>query len=109
MGPTPQGFDHLKLDDLFGSKTVAFNNTLRDSPQEIRARLQREEADAAHQRAKDLFLYRTVTAAVGVVSVVCLIIAVIPAVPDDTRKWATTLLTSIVSAGLGYMTGKASK
>ncbi len=46
---------------------------------------------------------------VSVVSGTCLVVAVIPAVPDDTRKWATTLLTSIVSAGLGDMTGKASR
>ncbi len=37
------------------------------------------------------------------------IVALIPAVPDDTRRWATTTVSSIVAAALGYMTGKGSK
>jgi hypothetical protein len=33
----------------------------------------------------------------------------LPGVPPENARWATTLLTTIVSAGLGYMTGKNSK
>lgn len=46
---------------------------------------------------------------VGVVSVVCIIMIVVSGAPVDNAKWATTVLTTIISAGVGYMTGKGSK
>jgi len=75
----------------------------------IQARLRREEANAQHQRRQEVLLLRATLITVGVVSVICLWIVLIPGYPPENVEWATTLLTMIVSGGLGYTTGKNSK
>jgi hypothetical protein len=81
----------------------------RDDPEIIRSRLRREEADAEHQRRNEGLILRAVLIAVGFVSAVCIWVVLMPGRPAESVKWATTLLTTIVSGGLGYMTGKNSK
>ena len=81
----------------------------RDHPAEIKARLRREEDEAAHQRKRDLIILYAVLIAVGIVSVICMIVIFVHGLGSDDEKWATTVLTMIVSAGLGYMTGRGSK
>jgi len=44
----------------------------------------------------------------SIVSVICFWIVLVPGQPGENAKWATSLLTAIVSGGLGYMTGKNS-
>jgi len=75
----------------------------------MEARLRREEADAQPQQHKEILLLRAILITVGVVSVICLCIVLIPGYPPENVKWATTRLTMIVSGGLGYTTGKNSK
>jgi hypothetical protein len=81
----------------------------REHPDELAARLRREEADAEHERRKDLLLLWAVLMTVSVVSVVCIVIIAVSGASVDNAKWATTVLTTIISAGVGYMTGKSSK
>jgi hypothetical protein len=81
----------------------------RDHPDEREARLRREEADAEHRRRIEALIIRTILITVSVVSVICLWIVLVPGQSTENAKWATTLLTTIVSGGLGYMTGKNSK
>jgi hypothetical protein len=81
----------------------------REHPDERGARLRREQDDAEHQRRKEMAMLWVVLGSVGVVSVNCLWIVLVPGQPAESVKWATTLLTTIVSGGLGYMTGKNSK
>jgi hypothetical protein len=73
------------------------------------ARLRREHADAEHERRKDLVLLWAVITTVGAVSVICIVLIAVSGAPVDNAKWATTVLTTIISAGVGYMTGKSSK
>ncbi len=76
---------------------------------EAKARLLRESHEAKHRVWRDSILFGTLTLGVSLVAVVCLWIALKPGQESETQKWATTLLTTIVSAGVGYLTGKASK
>lgn len=44
-----------------------------------------------------------------VVALACVALVLMPGTPAETTKWATTLLTTVVAGGVGYMTGKGSK
>lgn len=81
----------------------------REHPDDRGARLRREQDDAEHQRRKEMAILGAVLASVGVVSVVCLWITLRTGQAAENARWATTLLTTVVSGGLGYMTGKNSK
>ena len=63
----------------------------------------REEADAAHRRSKEINGLTAVLIITGVVTIVCIGVVVVPGSPPENAKWATTLLTAIVSGGLGYV------
>jgi hypothetical protein len=91
------------------AKALRLEAKSRESPREIQARIEHEAAEAAHQRQKDLLITRAVLITVGVVSVVCIAVVLVPGLPPENAKWATTILTTITSAGLGYMTGRNSK
>ncbi len=98
------------------SKRIDFNELVRqaghsidfqvktpETPEEIQSRLRREEAADRHERVMSVIF----VASIIIVTSFCLwIIARERSTPDE-RKWATGLITSIVSAGLGYVTGKA--
>ena len=81
----------------------------REHPDERESRLRREKADIEHRRNKEILILWAILITVGVVSVFCLWIVFIPGHPAENVQWATTLLTMIVSGGLGYTTGKNSK
>jgi hypothetical protein len=81
----------------------------REHPDERDARLRREEADAEHQRRIEGLIVRTILVTVSVAAAICFWIVLVPGQSAENAKWATTLLTTIVSGGLGYMTGKNSK
>jgi hypothetical protein len=98
----------LNLGNVVGDDDLDFSVKTREDPDERQARLRREEADAEHQRRKELLILRAVLITLGVTALVCIGVIVIPGSPPENAKWATTLLT-IVSAGVGYMTGKSSK
>jgi hypothetical protein len=91
--------------------TLAKNFTIqtRDSAEEIKARIQREQDEANHQRYKDKVILWAVIIVVGGASLASLACLFLPGTSPETLKWATTLLTTVVAGGLGYMTGKGSK
>lgn len=90
-------------------RKVDFRITSIETPEELRSRLQREEAAARHERFKDLVILVAVLLGVAVMMAFGLRIAADSNSSPDDKKWATALLTSIVSAGLGFLTGKATK
>ncbi len=65
--------------------------------------------ESAHRVWRDSILFGMITIGVTILSLSCLWIVVRPGQSADQQKWATTLLTTIVSAGVGYLTGKANK
>lgn len=99
----------LTVGSFIHSDVLEFSIESREHPEVRDSRLHREEADAEHQRNKEVLILWAILIAVGVVSVICLWIVLIPGYPAENVKWATTLLTMIVSGGLGYMTGRNSK
>ena len=99
----------LTVGNFIQSDLIEFSIGSREHPDELGARLHRERADAEHERHKEMMLLWAVLMTVGVVSVVCVVIIAVSGAPVDNAKWATTVLTTIVSAGVGYMTGKSSK
>lgn len=81
----------------------------KETRQEIASRLRREEADAELQRKKELLILWAVLMIVGAMTFVCVLIVFLPGTSPENSKWATMFLTTIGSAGIGYMTGKNSK
>lgn len=88
-------------------------------PQELESRLRREEADAthkrdeereesAHRRARERVILYAVVATVCVAALVSAGLSIWP-IGSESAKWANTMLTTIVSAGVGYMMGKSNK
>jgi len=88
---------------------VASRFDLTDRKQELASRRRRAEADAEHQRKKDVLILRAIQVIVGIVTIVCVLIVFLPGMPAENSTWATTQLTIIVSAGVGYSWGKKSK
>ena len=99
----------LNVADFFESDRYRLLFESREHPDEMDARLHRERADAEHERRKDMVILWAVLMTVGVVSIVCVVIISASGTSVDNAKWATTVLTTIVSAGVGSMTGKSSK
>jgi hypothetical protein len=70
------------------------------------ARIARETADAFHARWQGTATFAAVLIGVAAVTMVCGILAVREGGSPDDRKWAMTILGSIVSAGVGFLTGR---
>jgi hypothetical protein len=79
-----------------------------EHPDERDAGIRRKEADAEHRRRQEMAVVSAVLAIACVGSLTCLWIVFVGQ-PAENVTWARTLLTAIVSGGLGYMTGKNSK
>lgn len=77
-----------------------------EDPEELKSRIRQQDADGDHQRWKDAVLFVGVLVLVGTVSLACLAIVLLSIGTADTQKSAGTLLTVIVSAAVGYTTGK---
>ena len=96
-----------KVDDQLSPHPLTVSGDLHcgplETPAERTSRLRRDEADAAHRRFRETFILLAVVIATAVVMVVCLGVVIIPGSPPENAKWATTLLTAIVSGGLGYL------
>jgi len=99
--------------DLFGGegKTVTGEFKIRDveDATERRSRLAIEEAKAAHDLWKDKLIHVAIIVVIGVVSCTCLAIVAVPGFPEKSSVQAFTILTAVVSAGFGHMTGRASR
>ncbi len=105
MEPKSTGSSQLDIKALIAKSDVEVKFQRKESRAELTARLAREDADAAHQRAKEFFLLRFVAA----VTIVCLIAPLLPFVPEDTRKAFSSILAVIVAAAVSFMVGKSGK
>jgi hypothetical protein len=95
------------VDDRLSGKPLTVSGDLHygppEAPAERTSRLRREEADAAHRRSQERIILGAVVIATAAVMVVCIGVVIVPGSPPEDAKWATTLLTAIVSGGLGYL------
>jgi hypothetical protein len=87
--------------------TFDFKVASRESFEELQSRLRQQEAEAKHQRTKDWYAFLAGLISLAGVGGVCLWIAAgLHSSPDD-KKWATGILTSIVTLWAGYLAGKS--
>ena len=81
----------------------------RESRLEIVSRLQVEKAKSDHDLRKDFALFLVVLGIVVAATLACLFIVLSNRYPLTIQNAAMALLAAIVSGGVGYATGKASK
>ena len=101
-------------------KKVTFDLKTAEAPEELRSRLKREETEAehklraqdvedAHQRLISLLVHLFVMLVVGVAFGASVYIAIQKDPKTGLPDKAIGIITAIVAAGVGYMTGKGSK
>jgi len=94
----PSGFDKI-----VASRRYIITVKERETAQEIEARIEREGAESRHQRTKDLIVTISVVVLIALMTLYCFWIIVHPRdFPAEIQKWASTTLTAIVSASVGY-------
>ncbi|CAN5901341.1 hypothetical protein BH23PLA1_BH23PLA1_23600 [soil metagenome] len=81
-----------------------------ETTSERSSRLKQSSELAAHDRRKEWVVLIAVTAIVSTATVLCIgIVLLHPYFPDDSSRWASVTLSSIISVAIGYLGGKASK
>jgi hypothetical protein len=80
-----------------------------DDPLKRESEIRLKEADAKHLRTKELLLHGLTSAIITIVVLLCAWIVIQKSLSTDEGKLALGLLTTIVSALLGYITGKSAK
>lgn len=112
----PKLFDFAALTD----RSVSFDLKTAESPDERASRLRRGEAEAEHQlrtqeaddchkRRISLLVHLFVMTVVGVAFLASLYIATVKDPKTGLPDKAMNVITAIVAAGVGYITGKGSK
>lgn len=61
-----------------------------------------------HQLWKEKVILVATLLGLGVIAGTCLVVAIRPGASED-KKWAMSIVASIVSVGVGYLGGRASK
>ncbi len=78
-------------------------------PEERASRLQREEAEAYHQRLRtSVFFYTGLTAAV-IVGGICLYAALNSSFTIDQQRFVGSIVTLLIGGVAGFLTGKNAK
>jgi hypothetical protein len=103
------GENRFDLNELAKRPSVKFTITTVEDSAERESRLRIEEANAAHQRRKELILYSVTAGVVALVVLLCARIILRKGLATEDGKLALALLTSIVTGLVGYVTGRASK
>ncbi|HEY0080809.1 MAG TPA: hypothetical protein VGB73_19560 [Pyrinomonadaceae bacterium] len=101
--------DKINLNDLANRHDHQLTITPREDPAERDARLRIEEANAAHQRRKELALHVATLVVVGLALGVCFFILLREGSVAGDKEWARQLLTAIVTGFVGYVVGKSTK
>ncbi|MGH9802650.1 MAG: hypothetical protein ACRD82_19970 [Blastocatellia bacterium] len=83
-------------------------STVENADERI-SRLRIEEANAAHQRRKEMLLHSLTASVIAVVVLLCAWTILRKGFAAEDGKLALALLTSIVTGLVGYAIGRASK
>ncbi len=105
----PAAGNKRNLEDLLHKSGYEFSLKKVERREELQFRHRQQEADSAHEHYKDKLILWAVVSVVSLVSVDCVGLILFSGIQPETTKWATTLLTTVVAGGVGYMTGKGSK
>ena len=98
---------NLRVDNLFdlaesSDWKVSLTN---ENSQDRDYRLQQESYDAQHRRWRTTILFIVVLIGVSLMLYFCIQILLNPNATIDDKKWATAIAASIVSGGVGFITG----
>lgn len=99
----------IDLNDLANRPDHQLSIVPREESAEREARLEIEKADAAHKRRIDFALHVAAFVVVGVALCLCVWAIVREGSTTEDKRWATTLLTAIVTGFVGYVTGRSTK
>ena len=99
----------IDLNDLANRPEHQLSIVPREEPAEREARLEIEKAGAAHKRRIDFALHVAAFVVVGVALCLCVWALVREGSAAEDKRWATTLLTAIVTGFVGYVTGRSTK
>ena len=99
----------VDLNELFHRPGIKVDIQVKspEPPEELQSRLRQQEADARFERTKDLIGYVAALAGVAAVVLCCLWVVIAQRSSPDDKKWATAILTSTVTAWVGYIAGKS--
>jgi hypothetical protein len=81
----------------------------RETEDERKSRLRQQEWTTKVKLGKDVIISLAALAAGGIVVYICLNVILNPNASPDDKKWATSLVASVASGLVGYLTGKASQ
>jgi hypothetical protein len=90
-------------------KNANFSIKTAEPRDERASRLRREEAESAHQRRIALIVHIFVMTVVAVAFLVCSYMALAKDPKSGLPDKALAIITAIVAAAVGYLTGKNSK
>jgi len=96
----------IDIGSLANDRNLTVEVKTAESIEERAHRLSEAALDNKARRTKDLWLFFVLLAGVSVVGGACLMASIDSKTSAEDKKWATAMLTSIVSAGVGYLTGK---
>jgi hypothetical protein len=107
MPPANKQFD-LNKHASDPTKHVEFTLNVKppETPLERKHRLAEEAHDTQHERKKDLLILYWVLIGVTIIMVVCVGLVFMPHTSPEDKKWATAVLASSVTLGMGYLLGK---
>ena len=95
--------------DAFTARNVTVSFKTAEMRDERASRLRREEANDNHQRRITLMVHNFVFAVVAVAFLISWFIVLFKDPKTGLPDKAMGIITAIVAAGVGYITGKASK
>lgn len=99
----------IDLNDLANRSDHQLSIVPREDPETAAVHRDIEKADAAHRRQISLLLHIAALAVIVVAVSLCVWMVINAGNGSEDRRWAITLLTSIVTGLIGYVTGRASK
>lgn len=101
---------NLDLNEIANRADHQLSVTLNtDDPLKRESEIRLKEAEAKHIRTKELILHGLTSLVILSVVALCIWLVASKSLSTDEGKLALGLLTTIVSALLGYITGKSSK
>ena len=80
-------------------------NLSNENPQDRDYRLQQNSFDSQHRRWRTTVLFIFVLIGIGLVLFGCFQVLLNPEAGADDKRWATAITASIVSGGVGFITG----
>ena len=92
-----------------GDRGLSISISTAETAPDRDSRIREAEADARTRRTKETVLFFAVIVGVVLLAIVAVKLILSPTSSPDDKKWATTILSAMVTGGIGYLTGRGSK